>query len=64
MQSLYPEILLLIKLGTFLKMPCLKLLRGDIKRAQYRFLWDEAKAQGTIGVEKKGMRPQTCKHPN
>ncbi|MDY5498573.1 MAG: hypothetical protein SPF89_00545 [Sphaerochaetaceae bacterium] len=32
--------------------------------AQYRFLWDEAKAQGTIGVEKKGMRPQTCKHPN
>ena len=34
------------------------------KEAQYRFLWDEAKAQGTIGVEKKGMRPQTCKHPN
>ena len=33
-------------------------------KAQYRFLWDEAKAQGTIGVEKKGMRPQTCTHPN
>ena len=32
MQRLYPEILLLMKLGTFLKMPCLKLLRGDIKR--------------------------------